>query len=47
MDKNNQTRETVSPEAYKVAIERMLNNIHDAKQLELIYKYVLRLYVYG
>ena len=47
MDKNNQTRETVSPEAHKVAIERMLKNIHDEKQLELIYKYVSRLYIYG
>lgn len=47
MDKNNQRRETVSPEAYKVTVERMLKNIHDAKQLELIYKYVSRLYIYG
>ena len=47
MDMNNQTRETVSPEAHKIAIERMLMNIHDAKQLELIYKYVSRLYIYG
>ncbi|MGN1155621.1 MAG: hypothetical protein ACI4TK_05555 [Agathobacter sp.] len=47
MDKNNQRRETVSPEAYKVTVERMLKNIHDTKQLELIYKYVGRLYIYG
>ena len=47
MDKNNQRRETVSPEVYKATVERMLKNIHDAKQLELIYKYVSRLYIYG
>lgn len=47
MEKNNQRMETVSPEAYKVTVERMLKNIHDAKQLELIYKYVSRLYIYG
>ena len=47
MDKNNQTREPVSAEAHKVAIEQMLKNIHDTKQLELIYKYVSRLYIHG
>lgn len=47
MDKKKQTRETVSPDAHKAAIERMLKNIHDDKQLELIYKYVSRLYIYG
>ena len=47
MDKNNQTKETVSPEAHKAAIERMLKNIHDAKQLEMIYKYVSYLYIYA
>lgn len=47
MNKINQTKETVSPNATKSAIERMLKNIHDEKQLELIYKYVSRLYIYG
>ena len=44
MDKNNQTKETVSPNATKSAIERMLKNIHDDERLRLIYKYIVYLY---